>query len=261
MSATLGGLIKDYRLQKNISQLEIAFALGWKEPSRLSRIEQGRVGNPKRTFVNRLMVAMKLSREEKNRLMLVGNYIPEEEEVLEVRKEAQPVLQAWKYPAVMYDYLGRITAKNAPADSIYQPEHVLGKKALKQYAHVLELLFHPEFAQNKLLAGEAQEHWHATLQDIIVHFRTEHKSRTKERWYLDLVSAMLKNKLFRDLWNATQGKTVTDIVSSFSQRTLIHPDKPKKTLSFAVFYVPLREDPRFVVEFHTPADEETMKAF
>jgi len=35
MSATLGGLIKDYRLQKNISQIEIAFVLGWREPSRL----------------------------------------------------------------------------------------------------------------------------------------------------------------------------------------------------------------------------------
>lgn len=46
MSATLGGLLKDYRLQKNLSQLEIAFAMGWKEPSRLSRIEQGKIGNP-----------------------------------------------------------------------------------------------------------------------------------------------------------------------------------------------------------------------
>ncbi len=66
MSATLGGLIKDYRLQKNLSQMEVVFSLGWKEPSRLSRIEQGRVGNPERKMMDRIIVALKLSEEEKN---------------------------------------------------------------------------------------------------------------------------------------------------------------------------------------------------
>ena len=76
MSATLGGYIKDLRLQKNISQLEIAFALGWKEPSRLSRIEQGKVGNPPRELIDKLIDAMTLSEEEKNQLLVIGNYLP-----------------------------------------------------------------------------------------------------------------------------------------------------------------------------------------
>lgn len=261
MSATLGGLIKDYRLQKNISQLEIAFALGWKEPSRLSRIEQGRVGNPKRTLLNRLMIAMRLSREEKNRLMLVGNYIAEPEEVVSVKKEALPVLTSWNYPALMYDYVGRIIARNPAADTVYQPEQVVGKKALKDYAHMLEMFFHPEFAQNKLLSGKELEDWQEALKKIIVQFRTDHASHTKERWYLDLVSKMMKNKMFRSLWNATQGTPVTDIVSHVASRTLALPDKPSKMLSFALFYAPLREDPRFIIEFHTPENEETMSAF
>ena len=66
MSASLGGLLKDYRLQKNLSQLEIAFSLGWKDTSRLSRIEQGRIDKPQRKLIDKICQIMELKREEKN---------------------------------------------------------------------------------------------------------------------------------------------------------------------------------------------------
>src|SRR3990167_7521054 len=104
MSATLGGYIKDYRLQKNISQLEIAFALGWKEPSRLSRIEQGRVGNPERKMMDRIIAALKLSEEEKNDLLFAGNYLPTNEEIREIRKKIDSTIEKWLYPVIVYDF-------------------------------------------------------------------------------------------------------------------------------------------------------------
>src|SRR3989344_6887474 len=112
MSATLGGLLKDYRLQKNISQLEISFAVGWKEPSRLSRIEQGRVGRPKRVLLEKIMDSMKLSQEERNRLLLTGGYMPTDEEVEDIRNKVKKTLDEWKYPAVVLDFTWRIVSQN-----------------------------------------------------------------------------------------------------------------------------------------------------
>ena len=67
INSTLGGLIKDYRLQKGISQLDIAFSLGWKETSRLSRIEQGRTEKPDRELLDKIIRALNLEEEEKNK--------------------------------------------------------------------------------------------------------------------------------------------------------------------------------------------------
>lgn len=261
MSATLGGLIKDYRLQKNLSQLEIAFALGWKEPSRLSRIEQGRVGNPKRKLLDRLMEAMRLSEEEKNRLMLVGNYVPMTIEISRAVKKVSPIVSKWHYPVVMYDYLWRIVDENTHAAKLYQAEKVLGKSSAREYPHVLELMFHPDFAQNKLRKDSDLEEWKKGLMHLLIHFRHAHSMRTKERWYMELVARMMNTPLFRQLWNESQDIVLTDVLVQYSARTLILPSDPKHSLHFNIFYVPVREDPRFTLEFHTPSDASTMKAF
>lgn len=261
MSATLGGLIKDYRLQKNLSQLEIAFALGWKEPSRLSRIEQGRVGNPKRKLLDRLMEAMRLSEEEKNRLMLVGNYVPMAIEISRAAKKVSPIVSKWPYPIIMYDYLWRIVDENTHATKLYQAEKVLGKSSAKEYPHVLELMFHPDFAQNKLREDTNLEEWKKGLMHLLIHFRHTHSMRTKERWYMELVARMMNNQLFRALWNESQDVALTDVLVHYTPKALIDPMDAKRVLNFNIFYVPVREDPRFTLEFHTPADAVTMKSF
>jgi len=120
MSATLGGLIKDLRLQKNISQLEIAFALGWKEPSRLSRIEQGRVGNPPRELIDRLSEAMKLTNEERNSLLLAGSYLPTNEDFNETVDKLSPIIDTWPYPAALKDFAWRSLYLNSKLCSVYE---------------------------------------------------------------------------------------------------------------------------------------------
>ena len=78
---TLGGLIKDYRIKKRISQLDISLKLGWKDTSRISKIEQGRVGKPNRDTAERLMQALDLTEQERGNFLLVGGYLPTDEEI------------------------------------------------------------------------------------------------------------------------------------------------------------------------------------
>jgi len=39
ITATLGGLIKDFRIKKRLSQFDVSLRIGWKDTSRLSKIE------------------------------------------------------------------------------------------------------------------------------------------------------------------------------------------------------------------------------
>jgi transcriptional regulator with XRE-family HTH domain len=261
MSATLGGLIKDFRLQKNLSQLEIAFGLGWKEPSRLSRIEQGRVGNPKRKLLNRIMNAMKLTEEERNRLMLVGNYVPERIEIESGKKQINTLITKWQYPAIVTDYLWRIVLFNTQAKQVYGFARIFTTEELKQYPGMLQLLFNPLFSQNRLSDEKAVADWNAYLARVVIHFRRVHKSRTKERWYMDMIGLMMNNPGFRELWNQTQQDVSSDLVTRHDRKILYDRNNMKKKLDFDVFYIPIKTDPRFTIEYHTPHDLAPMKEF
>src|SRR3989338_2584299 len=107
MSASLGGLLKDYRLQRNIPQMEIAFALGWKDTSRLSRIEQGVVEKPPRELIDSICAALKLTELEKNALLFAGNYLPTKEEIENVRKETEGYIEQFPYPVAIFDFCAR----------------------------------------------------------------------------------------------------------------------------------------------------------
>ena len=65
LQASLGGLLKDYRTQKNITQNEVAFSLGWKDIVRLSNIELG-IEKPTRTLIDEICKALDLKEQEKN---------------------------------------------------------------------------------------------------------------------------------------------------------------------------------------------------
>src|SRR3990167_5288204 len=54
LQASLGGLLKDFRTQKGISQTELCLGLGWKDTYLLEKIELGKNGKPAREIVNRI---------------------------------------------------------------------------------------------------------------------------------------------------------------------------------------------------------------
>src|SRR5258708_30374415 len=119
VNSTLGGLIKDYRTQKGISQLDISFALGWKEPSRLSRIEQGKTEKPPRELIDKIIHAIGLEEEEKNILLLTGGYLPTDEEIEKIKQETHNVLEEWLYPATLSDFSWRAITSNHHHTNIY----------------------------------------------------------------------------------------------------------------------------------------------
>lgn len=260
MSASLGGLVKDYRLQKNISQLEIAFALGWKEPSRLSRIEQGRVEKPPRELLEKIMDAMRLRREERNHLLYVGNYVPTDKDIEEVKTLTDPVIQEWGYPVEVLDFTWRVVHENNASKDFYYTSHV-HTKTNKGKPNVLEIIFSPDFPPNKNQAEENKKQWYAFQTKVLVQFQYAQRTRTKEKFYTELVGRMMKNPLFRELWLQAQQLTTQDIATNYGEKVFINPKNPKQVLRFTFFVVPMFKNPRFDIEFHVPADRETFEYF
>lgn len=261
MYATLGGLIKDFRLQKNISQLEIAFALGWKEPSRLSRIEQGRVGRPKRELINRIMNAMKLSYQERNNLLYAGGYLPEDSELADIRKTLKKTLTDWPYPLVAYDAAWRIVDFNKSAAAVYKFDKTVSRDPRKEQTNLIEFLFHPANPQNKHLKDAEEKNRHGLLKSVLIQFQHATRTTTQEKWYKTLIQRMMGNKLFNKLWKEVQGASLPQNMVHRSDDVAVDPSDPKKRLIFTSFTMPLMDNPRFFLIYSTPADEATMRYF
>lgn len=248
MSATLGGLIKDYRLQKNLSQIEIAFALGWSEPSRLSRIEQGKVENPSRELIDRICAVLKLEKEEKNQLLLTGSYLPSEEEIAEVREKVNPFLYQWLYPAALFDFSWRIISINEAGKQALLVEQ--GKKVRE---NILEVLFDPDFGQNKYLKGSDKEEWYKYLVRLMAQFQYRQRSRTKQSWYIRLIRRMMSNEWFRDIWQKALLSGEMDVIGNFGRKAVVTGTK-QTPINYYFFVLPVLEDPRFEIELFLPTE-------
>ncbi|MCR4263926.1 MAG: helix-turn-helix domain-containing protein [Candidatus Roizmanbacteria bacterium] len=262
MSATLGGLLKDFRLQKNISQLEISFAVGWKEPSRLSRIEQGRVGRPKRELLERIMDAMKLDEEERGRMFLAGGYLPTDKEITSLRKKLEHFVMNWEFPIVVYDFSWRVVYQNKAADRLYEMDKIFNGIQGSHHPNILEVLFNEAYSQTVLFKDKKDYTlWSNHLTSVLVQFMFTHRNRTKEKWYTDLIKKMMNNNLFRDHWEKAQSVSYASEIVNYYQETDIASKDSNIRLTFNLFTAPVQSDPRFEIEFHTPADLETFKYF
>lgn len=261
MSATLGGLIKDYRLQKNISQLEISFALGWTESSRLSRIEQGVTEKPKRDIVDKIIQAMRLTEEEKNQLLFTGGYLPTDEEIELFRKKIGPRMEEWPYPASAMDFSWRVVYDNQILYSMFNVSKKQADAIRRDKPHILELVFDPRFILNHPKNESEKKKRHEFLIRMLSHFQHAQKTRTREKWYQNLIKRMMNNELFKQLWSESQNYvSVTYDVANYSPKFGI-PSKEGQILNLYMFIVPVLKDSRFTIEFHTPADKETFEYF
>lgn len=262
INSTLGGLIKDYRLQKGVSQLDIAFALGWKEPSRLSRIEQGKTEKPPQELLEKIITAIGLDGEEKNRLLLTSGYLPTDDEVEKIRLQTDKFLKNWPYPALLIDFSWRLININkhfARVHNIKIDEH---KPFYKSNIRVLDLLFDKKLGKNEILLKLDSEKIQEFLKLVILNFKYEQRNRTKEKWYIDHIKSLMNNHLFSKLWVETDVKSgFTNVISKFALKSFIYPNHKDKLLNFYMFIVPVLTDPRFEMELLVPMDLETYQYY
>src|SRR3989344_1490383 len=262
MNITLGGLIKTYRINKRLSQFDVALAIGWKDTSRLSKIEQGRV-KPTRPVVEKIMAALNLSSEERGEFLLTGGYLPSDEEITKVIKIVKEKINSWPYPAYLIDFTWRLlTCNDATAKTFYvSPE--MQKNLIKIKPNLLEFAFLPkEILPVEISKGEDEKHCKPFPVAQIAQFKIEQIMRTNEKWYRELIKKMLTNDKFNRLWR--------EITPELYQKTLLDYEykivkgnwlNKKITLQFHLLTSRVISDVRFQIVLYFPVEKNTQMFF
>lgn len=262
MSASLGGLIKDYRLRKNLDQIDLATKLGWKEPSRLSRIEQGVIKRPTRETINRICKALKLSRKETNTILLSGGYLHTKKEIKEIREEIRSFLNNWDYPVAVYDFTWRLIWMNDIGARMTFENTKDFNTALHKLPNVLELNFDPKFSQNKFGDNETTAGLYNEQINSITQYKYELKVHPAQWGKEKSILKLMKDKNFFKLWTEADDRLDHQLVSDYTFVDYWIPARDRKyRLKFHLFNVQMLNDPRISFEFHTPADIDTFKYF
>lgn len=141
-TATLGGLIKDYRIRKRLSQLEVSMNIGWSDTTRLSKIEQGRVSKPSRETVEKIISALQLTPKERGDFLLVGGYLPTDQEIKKIIREFGNRVLEWPHPAYLIDFSWRVLLINNKTAQIFGLSPAFVKKITKNKPNLLEAVIY-----------------------------------------------------------------------------------------------------------------------
>jgi len=263
MNISLGALIKHYRMQKRLSQLDIASAIGWKDTSRLSKIEQGRVRRPTKKLLEKILDALNLSVEERGEFLLTGGYLPNNEDIRKVIKSLHSKINNWPYPAYLIDFSWRLIVWNDATAKIFHIRPQTQKKLLKVKLNLLELPFlSKEVLSIKVAKGGDEEHLKLLAEAQVARFKVEQAVWTSESWYKDLIRKMMKNTQFARLWREVEPRDYQKEFLDYEYEVIEGQwDGQSEVLRFYILTSKLIMDPRFQLVTYLPVDEATSDFF
>lgn len=262
MSASVGGILKDYRTQKRIPKKDILRVLGWKNDRELTKIEQGTAEKSTRSVIEKICRALQLNEIERNNLLLAGNYLPTKKEIDAIRRKYAKYIEEWPYSAVVYDFCWRVMLLNTKIMKLLRiPNEEERQSIYRKTPTAIEIIFDPKYTQNRYLVGEEVDAWHKNLLRFLTHFKNLQKSITRDKWYIATIRRMMDNELFRTLWLKVQHGETEIVTTRYGKKIFVHPEDTKKRLYFNIFVAPLYKDPRFELEFFSPSDDQTAAYF
>jgi transcriptional regulator with XRE-family HTH domain len=255
----LGSLIKKYRERAGLTQSEVAYKLGWTNPTLVSRIEQGVIKHPKRKTVDSLISAVDLKEAQKNQVLLAGGYLPEKKEIFKIVETIKQTADDWPYPSTIYDFSWRILYENKTTLELVYKNISDHKRVIEYNINVLDLIFNPDFNSQDNKFTNPQNNTYLKL--IVQQFVAEQKNRTHQKWYKDLIGRLMRFDEFAQLYKEANATYDPRSVLGFMEEILVPISDKGVTLNFYSFNNPLVWDPRVVVEFYVPADDVTREYF
>jgi len=253
ITATLGGLIKDYRLKKRLSQMEVSLRIGWQDTTRLSKIEQGRVGKPNRETVDKIIEALKLTEQEKGEFLLVAGYLPTDEEIGKVRREVIGQINNWPYPAVFIDFSWRCLMVNQPTIETFGFPKNFINQVLKIKPNLLEMVIAPkQFMPVDIFKGDNEKNLKSFPVAQVGQFKFEQLGRENDSWYKKLIGKLTKDERFRKLWQEVDQNTYHKKLLDYEYKIIKWPNREKPDKKYHVFSSRLISDQRFQVILYLP---------
>src|SRR3989304_9328129 len=190
--ATLGGLIKDYRIKKRLSQLDVSLRIGWKDTSRLSKIEQGRVGRPTRETIEKIIKALELTEYDRGNTLLSAGIAPTREEVKNVIFRLKGDLDNFKYPLLVVNFIWDTLYFNKLCRALFKLPDKEYRFIEKNNPNWLDALFlRKSFDRVQIEAGYTESHMLPLKEYHIGHFKFEQAGNTSEKWFRNLLMKLV----------------------------------------------------------------------
>lgn len=255
LTATLGGLIKDYRIKKRLSQMEVSLQIGWQDTSRLSKIEQGRVSKPTRETIDKVIKALDLTEQEKGEFLLAAGYLPTDLEIEKITREVESKVMSWPYPAVLIDFSWRCLMVNqAVIETFGFPKDFINQ-APKVKPNLLEMVIAPkQFMPVEILKGDNEENLKPFAIAQTAQFKFEQLGRENDGWYKKLIGKLTKDPEFRKIWLNTDSKSYHKKMLDYEYKIIKWPNNEKPEVRYHVFSSRLISDQRFQLVLYLPAD-------
>lgn len=259
LTATLGGLMKDHRIKKRLSQLEVSLRIGWKDTTRLSKIEQGRVGKPTRKTLDKIMSALELNEKEQAEMLMAGNIIPNLEEAAAVLKKLKNFLNDFNTPIILLDFAWNIYFLNNFAKELYslskQEYELISKQANWFESHFTSEIF----SKVRILGGNSKQDLKPFKEHIISHFKYEQSENLNEKWLKNIISNSSKDPDFRKLWTETNvsDKNYLDNFEVYQFQST--SNNKKQEMTFNIYSIKPAFDFRFTFLIYEPTDKKIAK--
>lgn len=262
LTATLGGLIKDYRIQKRLSQLEVSLRIGWRDSTRLSKIEQGRVGRPTRPTLDKIMGALGLSEHEKGQMLLASGIVPTPREVDQTLKRLKDMLAVFDCPVLVCDVAWNMFYFNNLCQKLYRITDKEYTFLERNKPNWTEMLFLRKSVDNiQIRGGYSEKELRPFKEYQIAHFKFEQEGNTNETWYRKLLQRLSQDEEFRKLWEKIPMAKASHFYEyEFNEFTGDWQGK-KETLKFHVLSIHPAFDFRFYIMVHQPSDKNTYEFY
>lgn len=257
-STTPGGdAIRSLRAAARRTQLwvELEAELG---TGYLQRIESGRVSQPTRKTIERILDALEARYSERREIMQSFGYIvttpkPDPGDIRWAREVSRRQLRSTDIPVYVLDCSHRLTAWNDFIPWLFDvTTDVSPLDTLRQHS-VLGTWFDPESFAGKLVRDPD-----TVLPAMIRAFRYEMHLFGREPWYKSLLQELHAQPRFRHYWACVESETQQiSAARALIPLKLQHPRLGP--LSFRLSSEPFIRDARFRFVHFFPADARTMK--
>jgi len=260
--ASLGGLIKEFRIKKRLSQQDISFLVGWKDSTRLSKIEQSRVGSISSDILGKIVDALNLNENERARMLFASGIVPTKEESKLLINKLKESLSYINAPLYVVDFAWNTIYINNSIRKIFTiPE--------KEYEYInsempnwMELVFlRKTFSKVAIREGYNKGTLYPYDEFQLAYFKDELAPYTQDRWYKDLISRLSKDKHFRKLWSSVPAlKNIALYEYWYKEISGKWKDKPEVLKFHSLSIRPSFDFRYFITSLHA-ADENTFKFY
>lgn len=243
---TVGEIVRILRARRDLEQVALARACGWRDASAVSRIETDRIRPTRRTLV-KLADALAdpdttgTPHEIKAWLFRAAGVLPTADEIRGL-EDKLPRITSWGQPAVIMDFGWTIWSANDLAIKLMNlPQSYAGR-------NYLELMFDP---RGTMRAGLG-DRWHAVATATLMDFRADSDRQADRRWRKKLLARLDELPGFAELWAATNPHPRGEVF----QRQRYERDEG----AVAMIRLTLTADPRLLLTHVIPEDPAMTRA-